>query len=120
MKNVNCEWVYSLFNDDYLSDFDGVDKVPLFGTEKFINADFDQIKTVSATCFMALHIVNGNGHFNLALETYQLEPNSLYYVYPGQLISKVQFINCEGYVIYSNTQSLLKSFPDFLRLNILT
>ena len=96
--------------------------------EIFVNTNFGQknlhnfkhknesFKTIEF--FTLLHVIDGKGSFKLDLQNYELKPNSIYFSYPGQLISKIDIAFLNGYIIYASSEFMFKANPQLLDMSL--
>lgn len=68
--------------------------------------------------FTLLHVTNGQGEFNLALENYSIKKNCVYFGYPGQIISKIELENIDGFILFAKTDFMLKVNPHLLEFRL--
>jgi len=68
--------------------------------------------------FTLLHVDQGQGSFNLALESYEIKSNSIFFAYPGQLISKINLKDVSGYLLFGSQDFILQANPQFLDMKL--
>ena len=68
--------------------------------------------------FTVLHIDHGSGIFNLAMDAYEIRANTIYFAYPGQLLSKVHLDDVSGYIMFGSEDFMLKANPQFLEMKL--
>jgi len=75
-----------------------------------------QFKTLKY--FALVHVFEGKGTFKLGLDNYELQPEALYFGYPGQIIGGIDLSEVSGYVLYADIDFLLKTSDDFLDISL--
>lgn len=90
----------------------------LFGRFELTEMNYIHLETRRLNVFSLLHIEKGSGNFRIDMETYQLKPQSIYFVYPGQLISDIHLNGIDGYLTYAQPEFLLKANPQLLNIKM--
>ena len=80
--------------------------------------DFNHELPAKLNRFTLIHIVEGEGSFKLAMESYRIKRKSLYFGYPGQLISAIKLHNITGFVLNADVNFMLQANPNLLDHNI--
>ena len=68
--------------------------------------------------FTVLHVDRGSGNFNLALDAYEIKAGTIYFAYPGQLLSKLSLEGVTGYLMFGSEDFMLKANPQFLEMKL--
>lgn len=85
-----------------------------FGRYALDNIDYRNPFARKTDVFTLLHVENGSGSFRLALEEYLISPKTIYFAYPGQLVSAVDLKRVKGYLLYARPDFILKANPNLL------
>ena len=89
-----------------------------FNIHKLNKLIFSQEHPKKLENFTLLHIIKGSGQFKLALEGYSIRNQTMYFAYPGQIISGIALNDLDGYLMYGNLQFMLKAIPELLDLKL--
>lgn len=82
------------------------------------NIKYKVLETRKVKAFLMLHVTKGSGNFQLALENYKIAKNTIYFAYPGQLVSKINLKNVDGYILFASPEFLLKANPKLLDMKL--
>lgn len=115
---LNSELKRLLFSTDLASDKKSGSGNPAFGIIKFNSLDFTITPASSLNRFTLTHFTRGKGSFKLAMEEYDLKEKSIYFGYPGQIISNIQIRDAQGYLIHADADFMIKTNPALLDYRI--
>lgn len=79
---------------------------------------FNLTDTKRLNNFTLLHVDKGQGSFNLALDSYEIKSRSIYFAYPGQLISKIDLKDVSGYLMFGSQDFMLQANPQLLDMKL--
>jgi YesN/AraC family two-component response regulator len=86
----------------------------LIGTEILEDASFEVEETVKLRRFTLLHVLKGQGSFEMAMESYTIQTNHIYFGYPGQILSNVSLKGLHGFLLYADKELILRANPEVL------
>jgi AraC-like DNA-binding protein len=89
-----------------------------FGYYNLQGLQFKLPDTKRLNNFVLLHVDQGRGSFNLALESYEIKSRSIFFAYPGQLISKINLKDVSGYLLFGSPDFMLQANPQFLDMKL--
>ena len=68
--------------------------------------------------FSIIHILNGTGNFIVNETKYEINSNSVYFAYPGHVISPEKLLNLNAVVLYCTPDYLLSCNKNFIDLEL--
>ena len=108
----------TLFTSALTKKSDQHSDVQNFGKFDLDHFDYQLPEARKLNHFTLLHTERGNGGFNLGLNRYKLKPHSIYFSYPGQVISCIDLKNIYGHIIYGTVEFMLKANPQLLDMKL--
>ena len=102
-----------LFSSDLYVDHIPVNAEPFISFE-LKDTSFESIDAVKLRGFTLVHILKGQGSFQMALQSYEVKPHCIYFGYPGQIISGISLEDVDGFLMFSDKDFMLKANPDTL------
>lgn len=107
-----------LFASIYLSQPANADIEEQFNILQLSNVNFHQSSAVITRRCMMLHVLEGEGSFSLANEEYVIEPSTIYFTFPDNLLAELRLRKVSGILMVTTTDLLFQVNPNLLELSL--